>query len=650
MTGRLIQTYHIDELLGEGGMGAVYRATDTVLERPVALKMLRAELLNQPQILDRFRSEAQILAKLNHPNVATLYNFVREEGDYYMVMEYVEGQTLEQWLSQYGSLPTSLAVQVVQQALEGLHHAHKRGILHRDLKPANLMVTPEGVVKLTDFGIARIMGSQRMTLVNGLVGTPAYMAPEQIQGLEPSPQSDVHAMGLVLYELLSGQVPFAATSPFETMERVMRMVPPALRPQLAHLPPALDEILNKALQKDPANRFADARQFQKALLTVTSYVTALDEADVLAYQHPATTPSNPTPEPKPKPTPVADKTLIDRPSEPIVPVRPPEQIVPIRQPEPPKPATDRRRWKRVALWVMGSLVGFVVLSNVLVRSGAISPAVSPADSVAITTPQPVNSLTGQPQQPSSTPTEAPVASQEQPKPKPEKSNLPATGTVAEAAKPTTRQPVAPTMRADDDDDPDPVSVARKEPESPTRSSPAPTLPTPTPATPAPAPERTPPRPAPTDDRVADSRPAPTRTPDTRPAKPEPAETKGGSAGRRLKLSAGTEVTVALTESIAAATAKNGQAIGFQVTKSIVVEGEVLISQGASVQGEVVSASTSGKKDVLEIRINSIRGAGGQRVDIKGGTFRYVGDRNEPLVFRSGQSFVVYTAGVHRFVF
>ena len=454
MTGRLIQTYRIDELLGEGGMGTVYRATDTVLERPVALKMLRAELLAHPQFLDRFRAEAQILARLNHPNVATLYNFVREESDYYMVMEFVEGQTLEQWLGQHGPLPVSLAVQVVQQALEGLHHAHKRGILHRDLKPANLMVTPEGVVKLTDFGIARIVGSQRMTHVNGLVGTPAYMAPEQIQGLEPSLQTDTHAMGLVLYELLSGQVPFATTNQFETMERVMRMMPPPLRPQLSGLPPVLDDILNQALQKDPANRFADARQFQKALLGLVPYASALDQADVLAYQRPVVLPA-------PAPKPVSDKTWVENRSD-----RPPaiesallqanparNNVVPVRYAAHEPPASGRSRWKQVALWVVGVLValwvigilaGFVVVSNILYGPGRNKATIQFADSVATVTPLSDDSIAGTPNPTkvdvTQNPPPAPVGNFSQESKPLNDAALPSRKKVKETAKPASGQP------------------------------------------------------------------------------------------------------------------------------------------------------------------------------------------------------------------
>jgi len=678
MTGRLIQTYRIEELLGEGGMGTVFRATDTVLERPVALKMLRAELLTQPQFLDRFRAEAQILARLNHPNVATLYNFVREEGDYYMVMEFVEGQTLEAWLGQYGPLPVELAVQVVQQALEGLAHAHKRGILHRDLKPANLMVTPEGVVKLTDFGIARIIGSQRLTQVNGLVGTPAYMAPEQIQGLEPSPQSDIHAMGLVLYELLSGQVPFATTNQFETMERVMRMVPPPLRPQLAGLPMALDDILEKALQKDPAARFADARTFQKTLFSVAPYTSSLDDLAVSVYQRPVSPPlamtdlgntlidklpmgeaavslpALPVSPARPVESPARPRTVPDhqeaeptppptaKPAGPIPelkaaapPARPDEVTVRPARPEAPRPA--RSRWKRVALWVVGILLGFVVLSNILYGPGRDKTATQTADSTATAVPLADKSPDVSPERNKTREGIPAVAKPNKLRPKaadaPAKAALYAKEPAKEAS--TSLKPVdasrvnsiAARPAVPTDDDP----VSRPKPLPTPASNPA------TPSLPTAVAEKPIPRPEPAENRVVENR----------TAKPEPVESKGGAAPRSLKLSGGTEVVVALTEPLAAATAKSGQSISLQVVKPVVVKGEIVIPQGAIVQGEVTGVSTGGKKDMLEIRIQQIR-VGGQRVSIKGGTFRYVGDRNEPLLFRSGQQFVVYTAGSHQF--
>ncbi|RYD89268.1 MAG: serine/threonine protein kinase, partial [Sphingobacteriales bacterium] len=209
LQGRLIQHYRIESLLGEGGMGTVYQATDTLLQRLVAVKMLHPHLVSQTSFMERFRNEALILARLNHPNIAVVYNFLQDNADYFMAMEYVEGDSLEALIRKAGALSPAVAAEVVRQGLEGMAHAHRKGVLHRDIKPANLMLTPEGTIKLMDFGIARVSGEQRLTQANRLVGTLEYMAPELIEGQEPSPASDLYAMGVLLYELLSGKLPFA---------------------------------------------------------------------------------------------------------------------------------------------------------------------------------------------------------------------------------------------------------------------------------------------------------------------------------------------------------------------------------------------------------------------------------------------------------
>src|SRR6218665_3223890 len=162
MIGQKIQNYNVEELLGEGGMGTVYRATDTLLQRSVAIKILHPHLVRDTTFFERFRNEAILSAKLNHSNVAVLYNFLRDRNDNFMVMEFVDGMTLEKLLKQNGRLPLESVLKIMMQTLDGLHHAHEKGILHRDIKPANLMLTRDGIVKLMDFGIARMVGSQRL--------------------------------------------------------------------------------------------------------------------------------------------------------------------------------------------------------------------------------------------------------------------------------------------------------------------------------------------------------------------------------------------------------------------------------------------------------------------------------------------------------
>jgi tRNA A-37 threonylcarbamoyl transferase component Bud32 len=266
MIGQYVQNYKIVSHLGEGGMGVVYKAVDNVLGREVALKMLHTSMIRQPQVLDRFKKEAQVLARLLHPNIAVIYNFIEQDEQYFMVMEYVEGKNLDTLARAHEVLPPKTIVAMFLQALEGLHHAHKKGITHRDIKPSNLILTPEGTVKLMDFGIAKIAGEQKLTQVNRVIGTVEFMAPEIIEGKEPSVASDIYASGVTMYEMLSGRLPFANTSDYNLMQDILKKKPDHLKALNASIPPALSNIVMKALEKKPENRFKDAREFQQALL------------------------------------------------------------------------------------------------------------------------------------------------------------------------------------------------------------------------------------------------------------------------------------------------------------------------------------------------------------------------------------------------
>ncbi|HEV7347852.1 serine/threonine-protein kinase [Telluribacter sp.] len=268
MIGRAIQNYRVEELLGEGGMGTVYRATDTLLQRPVALKVLHSHLLRDTTFFDRFRNEAILSARLNHPNVATLYNFIKDRNDNFMVMEFVDGATLEQLLRRHGHFSVEIAVRIIVQALDGLHHAHRKGILHRDIKPANLMLTKEGSLKLMDFGIARLVGSERMTRVNRVMGTLEYLAPELLDGGEPSVQSDLYAVGVLLYELLSGKMPFTAQTDSTLINKILAHKAIPIREHIAGLPKAIEEILEKLLHKKPAQRYTDAAELRSVLVAL----------------------------------------------------------------------------------------------------------------------------------------------------------------------------------------------------------------------------------------------------------------------------------------------------------------------------------------------------------------------------------------------
>src|SRR5262249_39162252 len=208
MIGSVVGNYKTIDKVGEGGMGAVFKGVDLMLEREVAIKMLRPELARQPQVVERFRTEAVTLAKLNHPSVATLHSFFRQGDDFFMVMEFVRGETLDSVIREGGAMPCTRAIELFCTALEGIDHAHKMGIIHRDIKPANMMVTETGSIKVMDFGIARVLGTDRMTKTGHLIGTIEYMSPEQVRGEETDACSDIYALGILLYEMLTGRVPF----------------------------------------------------------------------------------------------------------------------------------------------------------------------------------------------------------------------------------------------------------------------------------------------------------------------------------------------------------------------------------------------------------------------------------------------------------
>jgi len=267
MIGSTVQKYRIVRELGAGAMGAVYEAVDTLTERPVAMKVLRAELARQPELIERFRSEAVTLARLNHPNIALLYDFFLEGGDYYMAMEFVRGKSLEKMIQQERCLDANLAGSIMRQTLDGLGHAHSMGVLHRDIKPGNIIVTEDMRVKVADFGIARVLGSSRMTRTGRIIGTLEYISPERIQGDEADPRSDLYAAGVVLYEMLTGRLPFTGTTDFELIKAHMEQQPPPLGQVLGSNAVAnWDAIIARAMAKSPAERFQTADEFSQALV------------------------------------------------------------------------------------------------------------------------------------------------------------------------------------------------------------------------------------------------------------------------------------------------------------------------------------------------------------------------------------------------
>ena len=207
--GSMVSGYRIEEMIGKGGMGAVYRARDTALDRLVAIKALNPELSANSEFLKRFRQEAQIQAKLNHPNIVGLFALTEEFGTHYMVMEYAPGRTLKEFINSIGPIPEKRAIPILSQVLNALDFAHKRGIIHRDIKPSNIIVDSDDNVKILDFGIARVMGEQGLTRTGQNIGTVYYMSPEQVRAdKDIDARSDIFNLGITFYEMLTGRTPY----------------------------------------------------------------------------------------------------------------------------------------------------------------------------------------------------------------------------------------------------------------------------------------------------------------------------------------------------------------------------------------------------------------------------------------------------------
>lgn len=345
--GQHIGDYEIFSILGVGGMGKVYKVRNVISDRVEAMKILLPDLSSSQGLADRFLREIRLLATLNHPNIAALRTALTHENQLVMIMEFVEGETLANRLAR-APLSTAEVVNYADQVLSALSYAHKQNIIHRDIKPANMMLTPQGVVKLMDFGIARSSTDGSLTTSGTTLGSLNYMPPEQVRGEAADARSDIYSFGVSLYEMLTGRLPFKGDSQYSLMTAHLNQEPQPPITLRSDLPAELNEIILMAIAKDPANRFQSADAFRAALKSVP--VSALPTAGTTV-----------TPTPRPS---TGATTLIDTPTPARTPT--PAPTMPMSAPTTPAgavpPPSVAAAASRRGLWLaIGALIGVGVL-------------------------------------------------------------------------------------------------------------------------------------------------------------------------------------------------------------------------------------------------------------------------------------------------
>ena len=260
--------YEIKKLIGEGGMANVYLGYDSILDREVAIKVLRGDLSDDDKFIRRFKREAQSASLLNHPNIVQIYDVGEDEGNFYIVMEYVNGKTLKQLIKRRGHLSIPEVIDITNQLTDGLAHAHDSYIIHRDIKPQNIMILDDGMVKITDFGIAMALNASELTQTNSVMGSVHYLPPEQAAGKGSTIKSDIYSLGILMYEMLAGTMPFRGETAVEIALKHIKEPMPSVRKINPKVPQSLENVILKATAKNPKNRYNDVRELYDDLKTV----------------------------------------------------------------------------------------------------------------------------------------------------------------------------------------------------------------------------------------------------------------------------------------------------------------------------------------------------------------------------------------------
>jgi serine/threonine protein kinase len=271
MIGETILNYEIKSIIGEGGMGSVYLAEHTQMPRVVAIKVLLPQFMSKPEIRERFKNEASTMANLQHPNIVGLLDYLEDEKGMYLIMEYVEGEPLDDYIKNVtGPMPEERVIPIITEILNAVGYAHDNNIVHRDIKPANVIISKNGTVKILDFGIARILGdgNKNLTKTGTQMGTIFYMSPEQVQGKPADFRSDIYSLGVTFYQMLTGLNPYGGlTTEYEVYTKIIQETLPPPQDVYPGVPEYFSSILNKALAKDPGHRFQTCEEFLKAILS-----------------------------------------------------------------------------------------------------------------------------------------------------------------------------------------------------------------------------------------------------------------------------------------------------------------------------------------------------------------------------------------------